>query len=138
MITIERKVNFARAGRSRKKGRSGEAETSASRMPRVSRLMALAIRLDQMVRDGVVADQAELARLGHVSRARLTQIMNLLHLAPDIQEALLFLPATERERDAIAERELRPIAAIPSWSKQRQVWARRPPASEVSMHTLDS
>jgi len=44
-------------------------------------LLALAIRLDQLIRDGVVADQAELARLGHVSRARLTQIMNLLYLA---------------------------------------------------------
>ena len=44
-------------------------------MPRVSRLMALAIRLDQLIRDGVVADQAELAKLGHVTRARLTQIL---------------------------------------------------------------
>lgn len=36
-----------------------------------------------MFRDGAVADPAALARLGHVSRARLTQIMNLLSLAPD-------------------------------------------------------
>ena len=71
--------------------------------------MALALRLDQLIRDGVVNDQAELARLGHVSRARLTQIMNLLSLAPDIQELILFLPATERGRDAITEKQLRPI-----------------------------
>ena len=84
--------------------------------------MALAIRFDGLIRDGVVADQAELARLGHVTRARLTQIMNLLHLAPDIQEELLFLPRVERGRDPIQERQLRPIAAVPDWRKQRGMW----------------
>ena len=68
--------------------------------------MVLAIRLDQMIRDGVVADQAEFAHLGHVSRARLTQIMNMLHLAPDIQEGLLFLPASVRGRDPITEKQI--------------------------------
>ena len=72
-----------------------------------SRLMALAIRFDQLIRDGVVADQAELARLGHVSRARVTQIMALLNLATDIQEAVLHLPLVERGREPVAERDLR-------------------------------
>jgi hypothetical protein len=84
--------------------------------------MALAIRFDGLIRDGVVADQAELARLGHVSRARLTQIMNLLCLAADIQEQILFLPLTERGRDAIREKQLRPTAAILNWRRQRQLW----------------
>jgi len=84
--------------------------------------MALAIRLDQLIRDGHVTDQAELARLSHVSRARLTQIMNLLCLAPDIQEAVLNLPRTESGRDAITERDLRPIAAMVSWKGQRRAW----------------
>ena len=53
---------------------------------------------------------------------RLTQIMNLLCLAPDIQEEILFLPPTKRGRDAVTEKQLRPIAAIPSWSRQRQMW----------------
>jgi hypothetical protein len=65
-----------------------------------------------------------LARLGHVGRARLTQIMDLLCLAPDIQEAVLFLPTVDRGGQAIAEKQLRPIAAVPSWSKQRQSWRR--------------
>jgi hypothetical protein len=55
------------------------------RVPRISRLMALAIHLDQLLRAGKVKDLAEVARLGHVTRARLTQIMNLLNLAPEIQ-----------------------------------------------------
>jgi hypothetical protein len=86
--------------------------------------MALAIRLDQLIRDGVARDQAELARLGHVSRARLTQIMNLLCLAPDLQEQILFLPETERGRDAVTEKHLRPIVAVPDWRKQRKLWGR--------------
>ena len=123
MITIERKVHFGQGRRGRKQLRDGKAPNSApaGRIPRVSRLMALAIRLDQLIRDGVVADQAELARLGHVTRARLTQIMNMLSLASDIQEAILFLPATERGRHSLTERDLRPIASAPSWSKQRKM-----------------
>jgi hypothetical protein len=74
--------------------------------------MALAIRFDQLIREGVVADQAELARLGRVSRAQLTQIMNLLNLAPYIQDHLLHLPRVERGRDSVTERDLRPIAAV--------------------------
>jgi hypothetical protein len=85
--------------------------------------MALAIHFDQLLHDGVAADQAELARLGHVSRARLTQIMNLLTLAPDIQGELLKLPPTQRGREHLCERQLRPIAALASWPRQRRKWA---------------
>jgi len=88
----------------------------------VTRLMALAIRFEHLIRDGEVKDLAEIARLGQVTRARVTQIMNLLHLAPDIQEAILALPRVEAGRDPITERELRPIAAIPDWRKQRAAW----------------
>jgi hypothetical protein len=70
----------------------------------VAKLMALAIRFDGLIRDGVVADQAELARVGHVTRARLTQIMNMLNLAPDIQEAILTMPAPESGRDPVTEK----------------------------------
>jgi hypothetical protein len=127
MITIQRKVHFQHGRRGRKQLQDGEAASAVSRgrVPRVSRLMALAIRFDQLIRYGVVADQAELACLGHVTRARLTQIMNLLCLAPDIQEALLHLPTTERGRDAITERELRSIAAVADWRKQRRIWRDR-------------
>jgi hypothetical protein len=62
------------------------------RVPRVAKLMALAIRFDRLIREGKVADRSELARLAHVTQPRMTQIMNLLHLAPDIQEDILFLP----------------------------------------------
>ena len=54
--------------------------------------MALALRFEQLIRDGTVHDQADRARLSHISRARVTQIMDLLLLAPEIQEEILFLP----------------------------------------------
>ena len=69
-----------------------------------------------------MADYADLARLGHVTRARVTQIMNLLQLAPEIQEALLFLPRTVKGRDPIREHHVRPIAAELEWRKQRRLW----------------
>jgi hypothetical protein len=92
------------------------------RVPRVSRLVALAHRLDELVRTGVVADYATLAELAHVSRARMSQIMNLLVLAPDIQEVLLFLPRTLRGRDPIHLRQLQPLAALLDWQQQRNLW----------------
>lgn len=91
-------------------------------IPRVSKLMALAIRFDGLVRRGEVRDYADLARLGYVTRARITQTMNLLNLAPDIQEGILFLPRTVKGRDPIREKDVRPIAAIPHWHRQRKMW----------------
>ena len=96
-LTVERRIQFAtrRSGNQaiRRKPITPVTEP-VGRIPRVARLMALAIHFDRLIRDGVVADQAELARYGLVSRARMSQIMDLLLLAPDIQEALLFLPRT--------------------------------------------
>ncbi len=92
------------------------------RVPRVSRLLALALRLDELVRAGLVDDYATLAELAHVSRARISQIMNLLVLAPGIQETLLFLPRTVRGRDPIHLRQLQPLAAVLDWRQQRTLW----------------
>lgn len=89
----------------------------APRMPRVTRLMALAVRYQAMVDAGELRDFADIARLGYVSRARITQIMNLSNLAPEIQEHLLFpigfLPP---------ERRLRPLATEVEWDRQRRLW----------------
>lgn len=92
------------------------------RIPRIARLMALALKFDLLLHEGAIANYAELARLGHVTRARITQIMNLLQLAPDVQEAILFLPRTQRGRDPIHLRQLQPLALELDWRKQRQMW----------------
>lgn len=128
-MLIECQVHFEVGRKARKKLKVGHAppnpqtDTAPGRVPRVSRLMALAIRLDRLLRNGVARDYADLARLGGVTRARLTQIMNLLLLAPDIQEELLFFPLVERGKDPIAEPQVRPIVAIPDWRKQRNLWS---------------
>ena len=98
------------------------AAAYTGRVPRLARLMALSIRLERLVAEGHVHDLAELARLGHVTRARMTQITNLRFLAPDIQDALLHLPLTEAGRDPIKEWQVRPIAATLDWKKQRRMW----------------
>jgi hypothetical protein len=77
-----------------------------------------------LIRTGQVRSYAELARLGHVTRARVCQIMNLLQLAPDIQEEVLFLPRTQTGRDRIQLWQLQPIAAALDWRKQRVLWRR--------------
>ena len=69
-------------------------------------------------------DYAQIARLGHVTRARLTQITNLRLLAPDIQEEILFLPRVYQGRDPITERDLRPLVAELDWATQRRTWRR--------------
>ena len=84
--------------------------------------MALAIRLEGLLCKGAIKDQADLARLGQVSRARISQILNLVHLAPDIQEQLLFLPLTERGRDRLRLADLQPLCRLWSWQDQRRSW----------------
>ncbi len=92
------------------------------RVPRISRLMALAIQFEGLLRDGVVCDQSELARLAYLTQPRMTQIMALLNLAPDIIEALLFMPLVISGKTLIHEKMLRPIAAEVDWSVQREMW----------------
>ena len=104
-----------------KEGETPEAQPLGA-VPRISRLMALAIRMQELVDTGEVADYADLARLAHVSRARISQIMNVLLLAPDIQEAILDLPRTDGRRAPIRRRQVRPIAAVLDWRKQRRMW----------------
>ena len=94
------------------------------RIPRITRLMALAIKFQDMVDRSEVRDYADLARLGYVSRARLTQIMNLLHLAPDIQEALLEYCNARNSTLAITERDLREVSRIVDWRDQLRMFGR--------------
>jgi hypothetical protein len=123
-FTIECRVHFTNRSRGSRKRPTPDRQSTAEagRVPRVSRLMALAMRFDELIRSGQVTGYAELARLGHVTRARLSQIASLVCLAPDLQEDILFLPRTLKGRDPIQLRHLLPIAAIPDWRKQRIRW----------------
>lgn len=136
-VTVTKQVHFATQNRGRREMREGPRPvpevTAEARVPRVARLMALAIKIDGLIESGAITDQAEAAQLGHVTRARMTQIMNLLLLAPDIQEALLNLPRVKSGRDPIVETHLRPIAAEADWERQRRHWAQLLVSTDVAL-----
>jgi hypothetical protein len=132
-VTIERKIEFKFGRKTAKqimlqsdKVKSGkdtlEKPKEEGRVPRIAKLMALAIRFQNLIDTGEVFDQADLAHIGNVTRARITQIMSLLYLAPDLQQTLLFLPRTIQGRDPIRERHIRPLAAELEWRKQWRLW----------------
>lgn len=108
----------------RRKGRkSKEKPVPPPRIPRIAKTMALAIQMGQLIRDGVVKDQAELARIGGVTRARVTQIMNMLCLAPDIQKEILFLPRIGKGPGAWNVKGMQEIATAGDWTEQRRRWS---------------
>lgn len=125
-LTFDSEIHFNRRGRrGRKELRSGQEPTppcDPGRVPRVARFMALALRFEGMLAAGEIGAYADLAELGQVSRARISQIMNLLNLAPDIVETILFLPRTEGGRDPIILCDLQSIASVLDWRKQRVLW----------------
>lgn len=142
MIKVKQKVEIVRGHAGRKQiadASRSQPSAPAGRIPRVSKLMALAIRFDGLLRSGVVSDQSELARLAEVTQPRMTQIMNLLHLAPDIQEQILFLPAVMSGNDPIHEKMLRPVVAEVSWRRQHQMWrcvqASQTPQTPTTRHS---
>ena len=97
-------------------------EARLCRIPRIARLMALAWHVEELVRSGTVGSYAAAARLGRVSRARLSQVLGLLNLAPDLQEQLLFLEHPARGRPAPVLRQVLIVAAALDWVEQRRRW----------------
>lgn len=89
---------------------------------RVARMLALAHRMQAMFDSGEVADQATLARRLGFSRARVTQLLDLLLLAPDIQEEILFAEVSPG-RDPVTEHGLREVVRASRWAEQREIWA---------------
>ena len=115
-LTFEYKIP-GRRGRALPAFRLQPSNETFSRPPRLARLVALAHKLEALVRSDQVKDYSELARLARVSPARIGQIVILAQLAPTIQEQVLFL-STEQS-GVIGERALREIAREPRWDRQR-------------------
>lgn len=122
-LTVNRSFHVQTRRNGGKSLADGKAPTKPQgRVPRITRLLALAHRCRDLVRDGVIINQSELAHYGQISTTRMSQIMWLDNLAPDIQEQILVLPRTVQGRDAILEREVRPIAKTHDWAEQRIMW----------------
>ncbi len=98
--------------------------TERGKLPRVAEVLALAIGFDDMIRRGLAKDHSDLARLGCISKERISQVMRLLWLAPDIQQEILNQPRTPFGRFPVGEVAVRRIASIMLWREQRDAWAR--------------
>jgi hypothetical protein len=121
-FTLSRHRHSAGRGDEHTEGPASAASAASARVPWLARLLALAWHIDGLVRSGTLASYAATARLGHVSRARLSQIMSLLNLAPDLQEPLLLLEHPSRGRAPLVLRQVLTVAAVLDWHEQRRRW----------------
>ena len=126
MIKVKRKVAFQGEVHKRRHAAKAARVTLAQsgRVPRIAKLVALASRMQSMIDSGEVDSFQQLAELGRISQPRMTQIVSLLNLAPDIQEELLYLPEVIQGKATIHERLLRPLTTQADWKVQRRMWAR--------------
>ena len=108
---------------------AAEPVAKRGRLPRITQVLAMALQFQEMIDRGEIRRHADLARLGCVSRERISQMMVLTWLAPDIQEAILRLPQMPGGRFPVSEGVLRRIARLPMWEDQRHRW--RPVPTEV-------
>jgi hypothetical protein len=126
-VIIRGTLALRRRGNAHKPDATPTAQTTMAcprRVPRIARLMALARHVEQLVHSGTIASYAAAARLGCVSRARMSQILGLLNLAPDLQEQLLFLEHPARGRPTPVLRRVLTVAAALDWDEQRRRWRR--------------
>lgn len=121
MKTVQRQVVV---NTTRRRNAADKCSLLPGSVQRVSEVMALAIRFDQLIRSGQVKGVRQLAEIGHISQPRVSQILALVLLAPDIQEQLLFLPLSEENSDTVFEKQVRPLTLEIDWMKQREMWKR--------------
>ena len=126
MIKAKRKVAFQREAHKRRDAARTARFTLAQsgRVPRIAKLVALASWMQSMIESGQVESFQQLAEIGRIRQPRMTQIMSLLNLAPDIQEELLLLPEVIQGKATIHERLLRPLTKEMDWAVQRRMWGR--------------
>lgn len=98
-----------------------DARVLEGQVAMVARMLALAHHLQGAIDRDLVADRASVARSLGVTRARVTQLLDLLMLAPDIQEQVLAIEAVDGV-EPIGERALRDVAHAGTWEAQGRVW----------------
>jgi len=130
-VRVEYEVHFKRDRRARKVVRQGAPPaTPAEPVPRIARLLALAHKWEGMARRGEVRNYSEIASLTGITRMRVTQILGMALLAPDIQERILMTP-TSRGGRSIPEHRLRDLSAEKLWSAQQTILALMEPAQPL-------
>ena len=123
---VELKVHFRNGHHGQRLIKRGENQKQATGkqedLPRLTRLLALAHRWNHLIEEGVIANYSEIARMMGLSRARVTQIMDLLYLAPEIQDRILL--RREDKSGMVSERTLRSITRLPIWKEQSKMLMR--------------
>ena len=124
MINSATEIQFRLyASKSTERGTTSEAPAShRGRLPRVAQVLALAVHFQDMIRRGEARDYSDLARLGCITRERMSQIMELIWLAPDIQQEILEFPPNRTGRFPVSEVAARQIAVRLGWVEQRELW----------------
>lgn len=103
-------------------GQPGAPAVAGGRLPRITQVLALAMQFREMIRSGDALDCADLARLGGLTRERISQMTKLLWLAPGIQLDILYLPPTPGGRFPVSEVAIRRIADRLAWPEQHEEW----------------
>ena len=124
MINSATEIQFRLyASKNKESGTTSEAPSShRGRLPRVAQVLALAVHFQDMIQRGEARDYSDLARLGCITRERMSQIMELIWLAPDIQQEILEFPPNRTGRFPVSEVAARRIAARLDWVEQRDLW----------------
>jgi ABC-type branched-subunit amino acid transport system ATPase component len=101
----------------RQRRRRPQKPAKEPKTPPVVETLRRAIAWRQELDAGAVATQAAIARREGVTRARVTQVLMLLHLAPRVQKSILSLPESPNPR-RLPESLLRPITRIQGATRQ--------------------
>ena len=107
------KLKYKAALKRRAAPRPRTKRVDASPVTRGARMLALAHYVERLVESGHVKGYAEAARQLTITRARMSQVMNLLNLSPRVQEALLL------GRIHVTERRLRALGSDLEWDASR-------------------
>jgi len=120
--SIKMSIHFSPGNCGHKILRKGKRPKHAkpTRLPRITRLMALSIRYERLIKQGVITRHIDLADLAGIDRTQVSRIIQLQLLAPDIQEWLLNLPETEKSEDPVMWTDVQPLTQIASWRQQHQ------------------
>jgi hypothetical protein len=97
------------------------SSATGARPLRVAGMIALAFQIERMIDSGEMRDRAQVARAVGFSRARVTQLLDLTLLAPDLIEEIVFIEH-ERGIERVTERSPRRIVHAGSWDEQRRRW----------------
>ena len=131
-VEIQFQIHPSPRASAQRGGQPGAPAVAGGRLPRITQVLALAMQFREMIRSGDARDCADLARLGGLTRERISQIMKLLWLAPDIQMDILYLPPTPGGRFPVSEVAMRKIADRLAWPEQHEEWVKLKQSSRLA------